>query len=132
MLDKNNFRIILDIPFAPTAGEAMTLSCIVVPPDRFVLSLSSIMWSYDAIGSQRVHSINPDAILGPLVNESNGSFSRNIMLNPVKTSDARRYFCSYTVGIINDASSTNFTINSKYTCIMYILHISITFYSSIT
>ena len=91
-----------------------TLSCSIVPPDRFILSLTSIVWSYDAIGTERVHIVNPDAILSPLVIESNGKFSRNITLAPVKTSDARRYFCNYAVGVINDDNFTDFTVQSKY------------------
>ena len=73
--------------------------------------------------------------LGSLINESNGSVSRNITLNPVKTSDARRHFCMVhnydTFGVINDNDSfTDFTVHSKYRCMINILYNNI--YSPIT
>ena len=113
---EDDFKIVFNIiPAVPTAGEMATLSCIVVPPDRLVYNDTTIiLWSYDAIGSEMVHVVNPDATLGPLVNESNGNFSRNITLEPVKTSDARRYFCNYMVLAIGIGNFTDFTVQSKY------------------
>ena len=114
-LNKENFAMVLDIPTAPTAGEAVTLSCTVVSPNRFVLNVTTILWYYDAPGTMRADIVNPDATLGPLVKEPNGNFSRNITLDPVKTSDARRYSCNYTVGIIFDAEFSDLLIQSKST-----------------
>ena len=113
-LTQDNFKIVLDIPSAPTAGEVITLSCTVVPPDRSVLNLDSILWAYDAAGTDRVDMVNPDATLGPLVSEAGGNFSRNITLDPVKTSDARRYFCDYAIGVINTGDFADLTVQSKY------------------
>ena len=129
-LTDDNFRVVFNIPSAPTAGEVATLLCIVVPPDRFVLNLTTILWAYDAVGTQRVEVINPDATLGPLVKESNGNFSRTITLDPLKTSDARRYFCDYAVGVVNDDGFTDLTVQSKY-IYMYIFML-LYFNSSIT
>ena len=92
----------------------ITLSCTVVPPDRFVLNLTTIFWAYDAAGLMRIEMVNPDATLGPLVSETGGNFSRNIILDPVKTSDARRYFCDYAVGVVNDDGFADLTVQSKY------------------
>ena len=104
----------LDIPSAPTAGEVATLSCIIVPPDRFVLNLDTIFWAYDAAGTMRIEMVNPNATLGPLISETGGNFSRNITLDPVKTSDARRYFCDYAIGAINTGDFADLTVQSKY------------------
>ena len=119
----------LDIPSAPTAGVVATLSCTVVPPDRFVLNLDTILWAYDAAGTMRIEMINPDATLGPLVKESNGNFSRNLILGPAKTSDARRYFCDYAVGVVNDDEFAGLTVQSKY---MYMHMFMLLKHSSIT
>ena len=115
-LDEDNFRIVLATPSAPAAGEAATLSCTVVPPDRFVLNVTIIFWAYNAAGTDRVEVDNPNATLGPIVSEPDGNFSRNIILDSLKTSDARRYFCDYAVGVVNDDSFTDLTVQSKYTC----------------
>ena len=117
----------LDIPHASTAGEVATLSCTIVPPDRFVLNLNTILWAYDAAGTMRIEMNNPDATLGPLVKESNGNFSRNLILDPVKTSDARRYFCDYAVGVVNDDAFADLTVQSKY---MY-MHMFVLLYYNI-
>ena len=90
----------------------MTLSCIIAPPDRFVLNLT-VTWFYNIGATMRVDTINSDASLEPLVKESDGNFSRNIMLNPVKTSDARRYFCHYAVGSVNNNESADLIVQSK-------------------
>ena len=112
--------MVIDIPFAPTAGEAVTLSCTIVPPDRFVLDLDTLSWAYDAAGSDRVEdNTDPDVTVGPLIN-----FSRNVTLDPVKTSDARRYFCDYSIGVVNDDGFADLTVSSKY---MYMLHVDIVF-----
>ena len=105
----------LDIPavHVPTTGEMATLLCSIIPPDRFVLQLTTILWSYDMMGTKRVDIINADATLGPLVEDHNGNYSRNITLDPVKTSDARRYYCSYAIGVISDENFTDLTIQSK-------------------
>ena len=113
-LTQDNFKIVLDIPSAPTAGEVAILSCNIVPPDRFVLNLDSILWAYDAAGTMRIEMVNPNAALGPLVSEAGGNFSRNITLDPVKTSDAKRYFCDYAVGVINTSDFSDLTVQSKY------------------
>ena len=104
----------VDIPSVPTAGEAVALLCTVVPPDRFVLNLDTILWAYDAAGTMRIEMVNPDATLGPLVSETGGNFSRNITLDPVKTSDARRYFCDYAIDVVNTGDFADLTVQSKY------------------
>ena len=96
------------------AGEVATLSCIVIPPDRFALNLTTILWAYDAAGTMRIDMVNPNATLGPLVKNTDGNFSRKIILDPVKTSDARRYFCGFAVGAISDNAFTDLTVQSKY------------------
>ena len=90
------------------------LSCTVIPPDRFVLNLTTIFWAYDAAGTMRIDMANPNATLGPIVSKIGGNFSRNITLDPVKTSDARRYFCDYAIGVVNDDGFANLTVQSKY------------------
>ena len=130
-MDDDNFQVVIDIPPPPSAGEVATLLCTVVPPDRFVLDLESLFWSYDPAGNERVAD-NPDATIGSIVRQPNyGNFTLNVTLDPVKTSDAGRIFCDYSVDVVNDDGVAQLTVNSKYIICTYYIHHMI-LYSSIS
>ena len=94
--------MIVDILFStmPTAGDQFTMTCNISIPERLVHDLTrlAVIWSYDLAREQRVEVINSDATLGNVTKIGNLILS-NLSINPVKTSDGRRYYCSV---IFND------------------------------
>ena len=94
--------MIVDIlfPTTPTAGDQFTMTCNISIPERLVHDLTrlAVIWSYDLAREQRVEVINSDAKLGNVTKIGNLILS-NLTINPVKTSDGRRYYCSV---IFND------------------------------
>ena len=94
--------MIVDIlfPTTPTAGHQFTMTCHISIPERLVHDLIrlEIIWSYDLAREQRIDVINSDATIGNVTKIGNLILSI-LTLNPVKTSDGRRYYCSV---IFND------------------------------
>ena len=80
-------------PTTPTAGDQFTMTCNISIPERLIHEPSSLIWSYDLAREQRVEVINNDASLGN-VTRINNFILITLTLNPVKTSDGRRYYCS--------------------------------------
>ena len=88
----DNVVINIDFPSIPTAGDEFNFTCRATVPERLVHVPSHFTISYDLAGNMEVADDNPDATASSLM--SNGNvFSRDITLNPVKTSDATNYFC---------------------------------------
>ena len=88
------------------AGDNITMTCHVVPPDRFILHPIDILWSYDADGQDKISENNTDIILGPTTNEL-GQFRKNMAISSVSTSAATNYYCIISfvnLSIINDTS----------------------------
>ena len=89
--------MIVDIffPTTPTAGDQFTMTCNISIPERLVHDLTrfAVIWSYDLARVQRVEVINSDATIGNVTKIGNLILSI-LTLNPVKTSDGRRYYCS--------------------------------------
>ena len=94
--------MIVDVlfPTTPIAGDQFTMTCNISIPERLVHNLTRlvVIWSYDLAREQRVEVINSDATLGNVTKIGNLILS-NLSINPVKTSDGRRYYCSV---IFND------------------------------
>ena len=87
-----NVMINIDFPSIPTAGDEFIFTCRATVPERLVHVPSGFSISYNFAGNMRVADDNSDATESSLM--SNGNvFSRDITLNPVKTSDATNYFC---------------------------------------
>ena len=82
-------------PTTPTAGDQFTMTCNIIIPERLVHDLTrlAVIWSYDLAREQRVKIINSDVTIGNVTKISNLILS-NLTLNPVKTSDDRKYYCS--------------------------------------
>ena len=99
--------MIVDIffPTTPTAGDPLTITCNINIPERLTHDLTrvAVIWSYDLAREQRVEVINSDATIGNVTKIGNLILS-NLTLNPVKTSDSRRYYCSV---IFNDLGVTD-------------------------
>ena len=90
-------HVIVDIlfPTTPTAGDQFTMTCSISIPERLVHDLTRlvVIWSYDLAREKRVDVINSDTTVGNVTRIGNLILS-NLTLNPVKTSDGRRYYCS--------------------------------------
>ena len=84
----------IDIDFSsiPTAGDEFNFTCRATVPERLVHTPSGFTISYDLAGDEGVASDNPDATQSSVMRNGN-VFSRDIIINPVKTSDATNYFC---------------------------------------
>ena len=94
--------MIVDIlfPTTPTAGDQFTMTCNISIPERLVHDITrlAVIWSYDLAREQRVEVINSNTIIGNVTKIGN-LILNNLTINPVKTSDGRRYYCSV---IFND------------------------------
>ena len=110
--------MIVDIvfPTTPTAGDQFTMTCNISIPERLVLDLTrfSVVWSYNLAGTQKVKVVNSDAEIRNITRIGNLILS-NLTLNPVKTSDGRRYYCSVIfkdLGV-NDVTFRDLSVQSK-------------------
>ena len=110
--------MIIDIlfPTTPTAGNQFTMTCNVSIPERLVLDHSRVLvvWSYNLTGTQKVKVVNSDTAIGNITKFGNLILS-NLTLNPVKTSDSKRYYCSvtfYDLGV-NDVTFRDLSVQSK-------------------
>ncbi|XP_019853966.1 PREDICTED: neural cell adhesion molecule L1-like [Amphimedon queenslandica] len=104
--DINHVDISICIPSVPVAGDLFNLSCVIVVPPNFVKSLTSVRWTCDLEASQDVTSENNDATLVPVVRNGN-IFTSVLMLDPVKTTDARRYYCQATILVFGSVDRTD-------------------------
>ena len=110
--------MIVDIffPTTPTAGDQFTMTCNISIPERLVHDLTRLLviWSYDFGENDKVEALNSDATLG-YVTKIGNLILRNLILNPVKTSDARRYYCTVRFNDLEviDRISSNLKVRSK-------------------
>ncbi|XP_019851150.1 PREDICTED: mucin-3A-like [Amphimedon queenslandica] len=110
--DINHVDISINIPSVPVAGDLFNLSCVIVVPPNFVENLTSVRWTYDLEASQDVTSENDDATLVPVVRNGN-IFTSVLTLDPVKTTDARQYYCQATILVFGTVDRTNRDLTVK-------------------
>ena len=113
--DINHVDISINIPPVPVAGGVFNLSCVIVVPPNFVEDLTSVRWTYDLEASQDATSENNDATLVPVVRNGN-IFTSVLTLDPVKTTDARGFYCQVTFLVFGIVDRTNkyLTVQSEY------------------
>ncbi|XP_019851148.1 PREDICTED: hemicentin-1-like [Amphimedon queenslandica] len=104
--DINHVDISINIPSVPVSGDVFNLSCVIVVPPNFVENFTSVRWTYDLEASQDVTSENNDATLVPVVRNGN-IFTSVLTLDPVKTTDARQYYCQATILVFGIVDRTN-------------------------
>ena len=111
--DINHVDISISIPSVPVAGDVVNLFCVIVVPPNFVENVTSIIWTYDLAASRDVTSENNDATLVPFVRNGN-IFTSVLTLDPVKTIDARHYYCQVTILVffIVDRTNRDLTVKS--------------------
>ena len=106
--------MIVDIPFptAPTAGDQFTMTCNINIPEKLVYDLTRlvVIWSYDLARQQRVNVNNSNTIIGSVTSIGNLILS-TLKINPVGTSDGRRYYCSV---IFNDLGVSDHVLRDLY------------------
>ena len=87
-------------PTTPTGGDQFTMTCNISIPERLVHDITrlTVIWSYDLARELRVEVINSDATIRNVTKIGNLILS-TLTINPIKTSDGRRYYCSV---IFND------------------------------
>ena len=71
------------------------MTCSTTVPERLIYSPSAFNISYDGGAQNVVAEDNPNATQSAVSRDGN-IFSRIVTIDPVKTSDARRYFCIVT------------------------------------
>ena len=71
------------------------MTCSAIVPERLIHWPSSFVISYDGGSQSIVAEDNPNASQSDVSRDDN-IFSRIVTIDPVKTSDARRYFCNVT------------------------------------
>ena len=82
----------IDFPSIPTAGDEFNFTCRAIVPKRLVHVPNAFTISYDLAGNMEVADDNSDVTQSSLTKNGN-VFSRHIIINRVKTSDATNYFC---------------------------------------
>ena len=118
-LDLIGSDIIINITFSsiPTAGDHLNLTCSATVPERLVErhEPTAIVISYQFGGVQEVVKVNPNATQSEVIRTDNG-FSSIVTINPVKTSDAREYFCEVVFGspfFVLPSKSRKLSVHSK-------------------
>ena len=99
-----------------TAGDQLNVTCTATVPQRLVYTPSTVVISYDTGGQQVVAEDNTDATQSEMSQDGN-VFSRVVTIDLVKTTDARRYYCSVSFGQPLDTSplmSNDLRVNSKF------------------
>lgn len=104
--DVNHVDIDILIPFVPIAGDVFSFTCRIGVPDRFVENITSIKWTYDLGSSHDVTGGNSNATVTPFTRVG-GTFYSILTLNPVRTTDARPYYCHATILIFGTVDRTN-------------------------
>ena len=80
----------------------------------------AVIWSYDLAREQRVEVINSDATIGNVIKIGNLILS-TLKLNPLKTSDGKRYYCSVIFNDLGVADHTwkDLNVKSKFFVIIF-------------
>ena len=104
-LTADNVMINIDFPSIPTAGDQFNFTCRATVPERLVHVPNGFIISYDLAGNVNVVDGTTNIAQSSLMRNRN-IFSRDIILNPVKTSDATNYFC---IVVFEDIGTTNYS-----------------------
>ena len=126
----DNIMVNIDFPSIPTAGDEFTFTCRATVPERLVYVPTGFTISYDLPGNIIVADNNTDATQSSVMRNEN-VFSRDITLNPVKTSDATNYFCEVEFGDLGADSDNNgmLSVTSKSFVYIHILYLIFSYLS---
>ena len=118
----DNVIINVDFPSIPTAGDEFNFTCRATVPERLVYEPTGFTISYDFSGNIIVADNNTDATQSSIMRNGN-VFSRDITLNPVKTSDPTNYYCAMVFEALNVFAINNRMLRVISKSFVYI-HIS--------
>ena len=98
----------IDFPSIPTAGDEFNFTCTATVPERLVHvpDAFTISYNFALLMIRVVADDNPDATQSSIMRNGN-VFSRDITLNPVKTSDATNYFCTVQFNDLGTVTNNN-------------------------
>ena len=113
----SDITVSISFSSVPTAGDLLNLTCSATVPERLVERHrpAGIVISYDNLGQDVVAEDNPDATQSVVTRDDN-MFSSIVTIYPVKTSDARQYFCEVGFGAPLNAEndeSRELSVHSK-------------------
>ena len=114
----SDITVSISFSSTPTAGDQLNLTCSATVPEKLVErhTPAGIVISYDILGQNIVTEDNPDATQFNVTRVDN-VFSRIVTINPVKTSDAKEYFCQVAFGAplnVESDESSELSVHSKY------------------
>ena len=123
----------IDFPSIPTAGDEFNFTCRATVPERLVHVPSDFTISYDFVGNMEVADDNSDATQSSVMRNGN-VFSRDITLNPVKTSDATNYFCIVVFEDLGTITNNNrmLSVTSESFIYIHVLYFHISYLFSST
>ena len=111
----------------PTIGDVLNVTCSATAPERFIYSPSTFIISYDSGSQMVVAEDNPDATQSAISTDGN-IFSRVVTINPVKTSDARRYHCIVTFNdpiVVITNNNEDLQVYSEYNAMNNVIELTI-------
>ena len=111
---RRHVQINIIIPSVAVAGDEFRLTCQIIVPPNFVENLTSVRWTYDLGASRDVIAENNDASVAPIARDRN-LFTSVLTLDPVKTNDARQYYCQLTIVLFgfNENTMSSLTVQSQ-------------------
>ena len=112
--ERRHVQINIIIPSVPVAGDEFRLTCQIIAPPNFVENLTSVRWTYDLGASRDVIAENNDASVAPIARDKN-LFTSVLTLDPVKTNDARQYYCQVANVLFgfNENAMSSLTVQSQ-------------------
>ena len=113
----SDITVSISFSSTPTDGDLLNLTCSASVPERLVEGHkpAGIVISYNNLGQDVVAEDNPDATQSN-VTRVNNVFSKIVTINPLKTSDAREYFCEVSFGApfnVESDESRELSVHSK-------------------
>lgn len=99
----------------PTSGDTVKVRCQVNVPERFVDEPSTFGLAYNLTGTQLVGNQSGNVFIANLTRDDGDTFSKNVTFDPIRTSDARGYYCIVTFQELGVTvySFHNLTVYSK-------------------
>ena len=117
----SNVNVSITTSTVPTAGDRLSLTCTATVPERLVYTPLTFVISYDPDGEDVVIESNLDATQS-VVSQDSLAFSRVVTIDPVKTSDAVKYYCIVSFSLpLNTTTSNdlNLQVYSEYPCMIW-------------
>ena len=107
------------------AGDDVVLNCTVTLQENFVSQPSRIIFSHSKEGTRLVTEDRSNATQSNITSSGDNVYSTSLMIDSIKTSDARMYFCLAEFSNFNVTAVGNLSLSIKskiYKCMqLYII-----------